>query len=76
MRNGGQGVIETGKLRGLKFLIPAEVLVENGNFNGIPKYQLACLIHEEYLPNSGCDKCRKELEALEHSQPKQQEVAV
>lgn len=74
MRNGGQGIIETGKLKGLKFLLPSEVLVEKGNFNGIPKYAMACLIHEEYTPAGGCGKCKQEVAAIQAAEPQQQEV--
>lgn len=76
MRYGGEGKIETGKLKGLRFVIPSEVLVEQGDLNGTPKFHLACLIHEEFIPTNGCQKCQKEVEAMQGAQTNQQEVMV
>ena len=60
MINGGMGVIEEGKLKGRKFIIPAEVLIESGVFiNGVPKFVKGCLKHERLdLPDNGCPECK------------------
>ena len=76
MRNGGMGLIETGKLKGQRFMIPSEVLVEKGEINGMPKFAMACLIHEEYTPSGGCQKCKKEVAEIQAATVKNQEVMV
>lgn len=65
-RFGGQGVIEEGALQGRKFLIPATVFVEKGTFmNGQPEYARACLVHQRFIPDQGCDKCAAEVKGRE-----------
>lgn len=59
MRQGGIGVIEEGKFKGKKFLIPNEVLVEKLGVLG-PSFAKACLIHQEFIPDQGCPECKKE----------------
>lgn len=62
MKHGGIGVIEEGKLKGRKFIIPGEVLVEKGTFiGGQEQYHKACLIHQEFIPDQGCPKCKDDI---------------
>ena len=60
--NGGIGIIEEGKLKGKRFLIPNEVWIESGKFlNGSPKFVKGCLKHSLLnIPTIGCPKCKKE----------------
>jgi hypothetical protein len=68
--HGGIGVIEEGKLKGRKFIIPSTVLVEKGTtLNGSMEMSHACLVHQKFVPSSGCLDCKTEEEA------KQQEMA-
>jgi hypothetical protein len=63
MINGGIGIIEEGKLKGRKFIIPAHVWVEKGTFlNGAPEFSLACLKHQKFIPTGGCPECKAEAE--------------
>ena len=61
MKHGGIGVIEEGKLKGRRFLIPCEVLIESGEFmNGAPKFVKGCLKHSLLnISDSGCPECKK-----------------
>lgn len=54
------GIIEEGKLKGKKFIIPSEVWIEDGTFLGdAPKFVKACLKHEALnIPNEGCPECK------------------
>jgi hypothetical protein len=66
IRHGGLGVIEEGNLKGRRFIIPSEVLVEKGvHATGATEYSLACLIHHKFIPQSGCPDCATELEEIE-----------
>lgn len=60
---GGIGVIEEGKLKGRKFIIPAEVLVEKGDLGGTTQYARACLKHQKFIPDGGCPECKEEVES-------------
>lgn len=65
IRHGGIGVIEEGNLKGRRFIIPSEVLVEKGQLGNSTEYSLACLIHHKFIPNGGCEDCAKELVDIE-----------
>jgi hypothetical protein len=70
MSHGGIGVIEEGKLKGRKFIIPAVVLVEKGTApNGSMEMSHACLVHHKFISSGGCLECKTEEEA------KQKEMA-
>lgn len=61
MNNGGIGIVEEGKFKGRKFLIPSEVWIESGEFlNGSSRFVKGCLKHELInLSDEGCPKCKK-----------------
>ncbi len=62
MRAGAIGRIENGKLRGRKFIIPSVVYVQKGmHLSGQPEYSRACLIHEQFIRDQGCDACAVEM---------------
>lgn len=66
MKPAAIGIIEEGKFKDKKFLIPAIVWVESGTFlNGAPQFKRACLKHEIYIPDNGCPECKKEREGGE-----------
>lgn len=58
-------VIEEGAFKGLKMLLPTKdlnkpvhyALVEKGVMFGNPHFHSACLIHEEFTSDQGCEKC-------------------
>lgn len=54
---GGIGIIEEGKLKGRRFIIPSEVLVEKGQLGGSTEYSKACLVHQRFIPSGGCSEC-------------------
>lgn len=62
------GVIEEGQLEGKKIIIAPrsnlkqnEYLVEKGLFfNGAPEFSKACLVCEQFIPDSGCPNCGQE----------------
>lgn len=60
MTGGIYTMIEEGKLKGRRMLLPNPVFVENGIFaNGSPKFLRACLEHELFVPDNGCPDCLK-----------------
>lgn len=63
MRHGGIGLIEEGLLKGRKFIIPSEVYVEKSGLPGGNNFSKACLIHQKFIADQGCEECRTELEA-------------
>lgn len=60
-RFGGYGVIEDGMLKGRQFIIPSVVYVERGQDVMGVKYARACLIHQKFIPDQGCEDCKKEV---------------
>lgn len=64
-------MIEEGAFKGRRMLLSKEDMnkevhyanVENGSLFGIPKFSVACLIHEEFVSSSGCLKCKEEIES-------------
>lgn len=61
------GEILDGTFRGRKILLSPRVnlkeneyLVEKGLFlNGSPEFSKACLIHEVFIPDNGCEQCQQ-----------------
>lgn len=65
IRHGGIAIIEEGNLKGRRFIIPSEVLVEKGQNGNSTEYSPACLIHHKFIPNGGCPDCATELAEIE-----------
>lgn len=52
--------LQSGKFKGKKMIIPNVVVVENGKFlNGAPQFSKFCLKHDKFIPDNGCDECKK-----------------
>lgn len=59
---------EEGAFKGRRMIIDKELakepvqwaMVEDGNMFGTPKFSPACLVHEIFIPSSGCLQCKEE----------------
>lgn len=59
-------VIEEGHFKGRKMIIDKELakkpvttaMVENGELFGRPKFSMACLVHDTFVPSGGCPDCK------------------
>jgi hypothetical protein len=52
--------LQNGKYKGRKMIIPNVVLVSQGKFvNGGEQFSKFCLEHDKFIPDNGCDECKK-----------------
>lgn len=52
--------LQSGKFKGRKMILPDVVLVSQGKFiGGGEHFSKFCLKHDKFIPDNGCDECKK-----------------